>query len=90
MLELLVWYIAVPLAVVAIVCDIIALIYMIVRIVTYGKQTNESKYKTAVERERGFNRYCSLHHGCIGCPINEGGSEVHCVLKWLELEAEEK
>lgn len=58
--------------------------------------TNLEKYKTAQDREMAFRWFCKAHH-CEACPLSDfrGSSEfcpLHygCVLKWLEMEAEEE
>lgn len=53
--------------------------------------TNDEKYKTAEERQEAFCAFCRPKM-CSKCPCYSQlkGKRLHCILRWLALEAEEK
>lgn len=55
--------------------------------------TNGEKYKGAKERSRAFEAFCDAVDGdCDECPLRftERGLTYECLLKWLDLEAEDE
>lgn len=50
---------------------------------------NSEKYKTAEERENAFSGYC-LRQDCNKCWDMSPRAGWGCLLKWLDLEAEEE
>ena len=48
---------------------------------------NEEKYKTAEEREKAFDDFCSKQALCGNCPLQKA-TGARCGYRWLELEAE--
>lgn len=49
--------------------------------------TNEEKYKTAKERQKAFESFCSMNN-CKRCPAFKDDSG--CYFNWLDLEYEEE
>lgn len=45
--------------------------------------TNQEKFKTARERQKGFDEFC-IGKSCAGCPLR---GDVECKFRWLELDA---
>lgn len=55
--------------------------------------TNREKYKTEEARSEAFYKFCDKHGYCgNGCILwsNVKCGEVHCMILWLDLEAEEE
>lgn len=52
--------------------------------------TNETKYKTAEERTKAFDKFClAKSPDCMDCKLNSDDS-CSCRFAWLTLEAEEE
>lgn len=48
--------------------------------------TNEQKYRTAEERVRAFDNFCSKR-ACPACKIRNSNPTSYCAFLWLSLEA---
>jgi Lar family restriction alleviation protein len=53
--------------------------------------TNGEKFKTAEERSRAYQKYCSSNGmECNKCPLRKVSSVVRCSFEWLNLEYKEE
>jgi hypothetical protein len=50
--------------------------------------TNGEKFKTAVERQSNFNKFCKQYKRCHYCPLGNPARLGICRFKWLDLEYE--